>query len=71
MSIEAIKQELAGLDAEGRQQIIAFLVSINQRENPEYRAKMARKIDDNDPSRWVTLEEFEKRFSLGEGERPE
>jgi len=64
MSIEAIKQELAGLDAEGRQQIIAFLVSINQRENPEYRAKMARKIDDNDPSHWLTLEEFDRRLSI-------
>jgi hypothetical protein len=68
MSIEAIKQELAGLDAAGRQQIIAYLVSINQRENPEYRAKMARKIDDNDPSHWLTLEEFEKRLSLREDE---
>ena len=64
MSIDAIKQELAGLDADGRQQIIAYLVSINQRENPEYRAKMARKIDDNDPSHWLTLEEFDRRLSI-------
>lgn len=68
MSIDAIKQELAGLDAEGRQQIIAFLVSINQRESPEYRMKMARKIDDNDPSHWLTLEEFEQKLSLREDE---
>jgi hypothetical protein len=68
VSIDAIKQELAGLDAEGRQQIIAFLVSINQRENPEYRAKMARKIDDNDPSHWLTLEEFDQKLSLREDE---
>jgi hypothetical protein len=64
MSIEAIKEELAGLDAEGRQQIIAYLVSINQRENPEYRVKMARKIDDNDPSHWLTLEELDRRLSI-------
>jgi hypothetical protein len=68
MSIEAIKQELAELDADGRRQIIAFLVSINQRENPEYRTKMARKIDDNDPSHWLTLEEFEQKLSLREDE---
>jgi len=68
MSIDAIKQELAGLDANGRQQIIAYLVSINQRENPEYRAKMARKIDDNDPSHWLTLEEFDRKLSLREDE---
>jgi len=69
MSIEAIKEELAGLDAEGRQQIIAYLVSINQRENPEYRVKMARKIDDNDPSHWLTLEEFDRRLSIKGDER--
>ena len=68
MSIDAIKQELAGLDADGRQQIIAYLVSINQRENPEYRAKMARKIDDKDPSHWLTLEEFDQKLSLREDE---
>jgi predicted SnoaL-like aldol condensation-catalyzing enzyme len=68
MSIDAIKQELAGLDADGRQQIIAYLVSINQRENPEYRTKMARKIDDNDPAHWLTLEEFDQKLSLREDE---
>jgi hypothetical protein len=69
MSIDAIKEELAGLDADGRQQIIAYLVSINQRENPEYRAKMARKIDDNDPFHWVTLEELDQRLSITDNER--
>jgi hypothetical protein len=71
MSIDAIKQELAGLDDDKRHQIMAFLIAIEDRKDLEYQAKMARKIDDNDPSHWVTLEEFEKRFSLGEHEQPE
>jgi hypothetical protein len=70
MSIDAIKQELAGMDDEKRHHIMAFLIAIEDRKDPEYAAKMARKIDDNDPSHWVTLEEFEKRFSFGEGEPP-
>ncbi len=71
MSIEALKQELATLDANSRQQIISYLVAMNQRENPEYRSQMARKIDDKDPAHWLTLEEFDRRLSLRENERPE
>ena len=71
MSIEALKQELAGLDDDKRHHIMAFLIAIEDRKDPEYGAKMARKIDDNDPSHWVTLEEFEKRLSLREDEKHE
>ena len=71
MSIDAIKQELAGLDDEKRHHIMAFLIAIEDRKNPEYMAAMARKIDDNDPSHWLTLEEFEKELSLSKEERGE
>ncbi len=71
MSIDAIKQELSSLDHERRKEIISYLVAINQRDNAEYRAAMARKIDDKDPAHWLTLEEFEKRLALSNDERPE
>ncbi len=69
MSIDAIKQELEGLDDDKRHHIMAFLIAIEDRKNPEYLASLARKIDDKDPSHWVTMEEFEKRFSLGGDEQ--
>ena len=69
MSIEAIKQELAELDDDKRHHIMAFLIAIEDRKDPEYGAKMARKIDDNDPSHWVTLEEFDRRLSFTDDER--
>ena len=71
MSIEALKQELASLNAKDRQKIVTYLVEINQRENPALRAELTRKIDDKDPSHWLTLEEFDKRLSLREDERSE
>jgi hypothetical protein len=71
MSIEALKQELASLDVKDWPRIIAYLVEINQRENQALRAEMTRKIDDKDPSDWLTLEEFDKRLSLREDERSE
>jgi hypothetical protein len=71
MSLEAIKQELAVLDDDSRHHIMAFLISIEDQKNPEHMASLARKIDDKDPAHWVTLEEFEKRFSLGKDELAE
>ncbi len=71
MSIDAIKAELSGLDSERRREIITYLVAMNQRDNTEYQAAMARKIDDKDPAHWLTLEEFEKRLALRDNERPE
>jgi hypothetical protein len=68
MSIDAIKQELANLDDASRHQIMAFLVAMDDLKNPEYRASIARKIDDKDPNHWMTLEELERRLSLHEDE---
>jgi len=69
MSIEAIKQELAELDDDKRHHIMAFLIAIEDKRNTEYMAALARKIDDNDPSHWVTLEEFDRRLSFTDDER--
>jgi cytochrome oxidase Cu insertion factor (SCO1/SenC/PrrC family) len=65
MSIDALKQALAGLDDAGRHQIMAYLISIDDQKDAEYLAKLARKIDDKNPANWITLEELEKRLSLG------
>ncbi len=66
MSIDAIKQELANLDEERRSEIIAFLVALSDRNDAEHRAEITRRIDDKDPSHWMTLEELERRFALGD-----
>jgi len=65
MSVEEMKQELATWDPALRNEILAFLVSLNDRDNPERLAKISRILDDKDPSRWLTLEEVEKRLGLG------
>jgi hypothetical protein len=71
MSFEALIRELANLDSKERQKIISYLVEMNHRDNPQHRAELTRKISDNDPSHWLTLEEFDRRLSLREDERPE
>lgn len=63
MSIEAIKQELAGLDARGRSQMVAYLVALNDQEDSNLRASLTRKIDDRDPAHWLTLDQFDARLA--------
>jgi hypothetical protein len=65
MSVEELERELSSLDDAKRHRVMAYLVAIEDRKHAEYMAKLARKIDDKDPSHWITLEELEKRLGLG------
>jgi hypothetical protein len=71
MSVEELERELSGLDDAERHRIMAYLVSIEDQKHVEYMEKMARKIDDKDPSHWITLEELEKRLGLGKYDKGE
>jgi hypothetical protein len=69
MSIEAIKQELANLDVAHRNEIVAYLLSIEDQNNSEYRSALTRKIDDKNPAHGLTLEEMEQRLSVNDDEK--
>jgi hypothetical protein len=71
MSIDALKQEMEALDVDRRNEMIAYLVSLNDRDNPERLAEIARKLDDKDPSHWIPLEEVERRLGLGPFDKAE
>jgi hypothetical protein len=62
MSVTELKSELDRLSPEELRHITAYLLIRERMQDPEFREEMARKIDDNDPSHWITLEEAEKRL---------
>ncbi len=69
MSLEALKREAAALNPADRRKLIGFLANLNVTD--EDRAAMARKIDDKDPSHWLTLEQLDKKLEeldAGKGE---
>ena len=66
MSISELKAEVDRLTDEERKQLTAYLVAKNRLKHPELLRELSRKIDDNDPSHWLTLEEFGKRLGLDE-----
>jgi len=49
VNIETLRQEAQALPSEERRKLIAFLVSLEDRTEPEYGRAQARKIDDNSP----------------------
>lgn len=63
MSVQEIKSEIEGLPPEERRQLAAFLVTLRHKDMAEYRATIAKKIDDANPANWLSLEEFDQRLT--------
>jgi hypothetical protein len=63
MSIEVLKRELAGLPLADRSQIMAFLLALQDGQDDAYRAALARKIDDKSATRWISIDELDRRLS--------
>lgn len=67
MSFEALKEQVDSLGDSERRRLMAYLVTVEHSKNAEHARRMKEKIECNDPSRWVTLEELEKRLQLNDG----
>ena len=63
MSIQEIHAEVQALPADERRRLAAFLVALRHKDLTDYRARMAAKIDDASPEKWITLEEMDARLS--------
>lgn len=46
-----------------QRELIAFLISRQAEQDEDFKAALARKIDDKDPAHWVELDELQKRYS--------
>ena len=66
MSIEAIKSELRALPSEERRKLMAFMVVLEDQGSAEYATKLAQKIDDRSPDRWLTPEQCERELKLND-----
>jgi len=66
MSIEAIQSELRALPVEERRKLMAFLVVLEDEGRADYAAKLAQRIDDRSPDRWLTPEQCERELGLSD-----
>ena len=60
-------QEVGTLDEAERRRLMAYLVALEDRGNADYQQKLAKKIDDRSPHRWLTIDEVEREIG-GDGD---
>jgi hypothetical protein len=64
MSFETLTQEVSAWPESEIRKLQAYLVSLNHQRTPGTMEQLSAKLDDPDPSRWVSLEDAAKRLGL-------
>ena len=62
MSVEELKKTVATLSPREQNELTTFLFHLRYRGDVAYQAKLKARVDDKDPSHWLTPEESEKRL---------
>ncbi len=62
MGIAELKSEVDRLSPDERRQLTAYLVTRDRMLDPTFQQDLTRKIKDQDPGKWVSLEEAEKQL---------
>ena len=63
MSMAELMRAVASLPAEQQNELAAFLVHLRLRHDPAWRAEMTRRVDDNEPTHWTTLEDWKTELA--------
>jgi len=69
MSFDSLLKEVETLGGSERRRLIAYMVALEDRSNSGYAGKLAEKIDNNSPERWLTVEECERELGLSDETR--
>ena len=64
MSFDTLLKEVESLAESERRKLLAFMVAIEDRGSADYAEKLARKIDDTTPGRWLTPEQCARELGL-------
>ena len=69
MSFEILQNEVRALPVMARRKLMAFMVALQDEGREGYAAKLAQKIDDQSPDRWLTAEDCERKLGLSNESR--
>ena len=64
MSFEVLQIEVRALPVLARRKLMAFMVALQDESREGYAAKLAQKIDDQTPDRWLSAEDCERKLGL-------
>jgi hypothetical protein len=63
MKLDELQREAENLTPEEQPKLIAFLVGLEVRHDKAYRSELTRRLDDTDPSSWISLKEANKEMA--------
>ncbi len=64
MSFDMLIKEVESLAEPERRRLMAFMVALDDRGNAGYAQRLAEKIDDTTPERWLTPEQCARELGL-------
>jgi hypothetical protein len=62
MSFEVLQSEVRALPFAARRKLMAFMVALQDESREGYAARLAQKIDDRSPDRWLSAEDCEHKL---------
>ena len=62
MSLAQLKDQAAHLSSAQRRELVAFLIALETEQDEAFKEKLAAKIRDRDPAKWMDLDEAQKRY---------
>jgi hypothetical protein len=62
MSVEQIKSSLNSLTEQELKEVSIYIRQLRNATDVEYREMLAARLDDKDPSHWVSLDDLKRRF---------
>ena len=66
MSVQEIKEKLATLPRKEQDEVIAFLFHLRYADDADYQVSISRRLQDKDPSHWLSPDEFENNLDKKE-----
>ena len=63
MSLAQLKDQAVHLSAKQRRELVAFLIALETEQDEAFKEKLAAKIRDRDPAKWVDLDDAQKRYA--------
>jgi len=62
MTVVELKKEIAALEPDVQDELVAYIVHLKHERDPEYTRVLERRLNDRNPENWVRLEDVEREF---------
>ena len=66
MNFTELQKNVLSLNLQDRRKLMAYLVSLEDGRNQQYKETLSRKIDNDDPNQWLSIEALNVKLGLDE-----